>query len=259
MFFISIYVKLLLNCPKFCFKKVIVSYKLPPKVLIIECEKAFNITLCNSLERNWFDVLKAYNAEQALRSVNLNIPNVAIISSMLQDISAAEMAVRLRKIKQLDKLPIIFLLNTGESSANYNHLNNDLVEFAYRSCTPNELITAIKSLLRRSQTVLQNKVIRYKDISLDLLTFKVFKNNEQIHLGPTEFKILQLLVQKPKEIFSRQQIIDYVWGSKKTIESRTVDVHINRLRILIKSPKGSSFIKTVRSSGYCINLPGEVD
>lgn len=236
------------------------SYKLPPKILIIEFEEAYNVMICNALERSWFDVVKAHNAEQALKTVNNSIPNVAIISSRLKDVAAVEMAVRLRKIKQLDKLPIIFLLDQGESTANYNHLNNELVELIYRPFTNGQLIMAIKSLLRRSQPVFQDKIIRYKDVSLDLSTYKVSRKNQSIHLGPTEFKILQLLIQNPKAIFSRQQIIEHVWDNSKLIEPRTVDVHINRLRTIMKTGNDKDhFIKTVRSSGYCINLPGEID
>ena len=236
------------------------SDKLPPKILIIESEETLSATLCNAVERSWFDVLKAYTADQALKIATTLLPNVAVISSRLKDASALEMASRIRKNGTLLKLPIIFLLDEGELSSNYNQINNDLVELLYRPFTPNQLMMSIRTLLRKSQPIFQDKVIKYKDVSLDLSTYKVYRGNKNIYLGPTEFKILQLFVQSPKVIFSRQHIIDYVWGVRKAIEPRTVDVHINRLRTLMKTnEKDQPFIKTVRASGYCINLPGEID
>ena len=118
----------------------------------------------------------------------------------------------------------------------------------------------IKSLLRKSKPVFQDKVIRYKDLTMDLATYKVHRGDKRIHLGPTEFKIMQMLIQAPKVILSRQEIIDCVWGSNQQIEPRTVDVHVNRLRSLVKIRENElPFIKTVRAAGYCLNLPGERD
>jgi two-component system phosphate regulon response regulator PhoB len=238
-----------------------VSDKLPPKILVIEAEDPLNANICNTIERHWFDVIRTNNAEQALNAVMSSVPNAAVISSRIKDVSAVEMAVRLRKIPKLMKLPVIFLIDEGESPNNYNHIDSSLVELVSRPFTPNQLITAIRSVLRRAQPIFQDKIIKYKDVSMDLATYKVYRSGKLIHLGPTEFKILQLFMQSPKVIFSREHIIQHIWGLDKTIEHRTVDVHVNRLRTLMKLEKGikDDFIKTVRSSGYCLNLPGEVD
>lgn len=240
--------------------------KLPPKILVIETSEALRSSVSNSIERYWFTVFRAKDPETATTSFLLNKPNVVIISSRIEGLTALEMAVRIKKLED-NNVPIVFLIDEGESPENYKSVDNGLNEYVVRPFTPNQLMTAIRSLLRKSKPVFQDKIIKYKDLSMDLAKYAVYKNNKKIHLGPTEFKILQLLLQSPKTIFSRQQIIEYVWGSNHLIEPRTVDVHVNRLRGLIKSAnEGKStessklpFIKTVRAAGYCLSLPGEID
>ncbi|MCC2646961.1 MAG: phoB [Rickettsiaceae bacterium] len=234
--------------------------KLPPKILVIETDEVLRTSVSNTIERYWFTVFRAGDFDTALKSSTVNKPNVVIISSRIQGLTAVEMAVKIRKLSGAANTPIVFLVDEGESIENYKAIDNGLNEYVYRPFTPNELMTAIKSLLRRSKPVFQDKIIKYKDLSMDLAKFAVYRSTRRIHLGPTEFKILQLLLQSPKSIFSRQQIIDYVWGANYSIEPRTVDVHVNRLRTLIKEPNDPMpFIKTVRAAGYCLSLPGEID
>ena len=231
-----------------------VSDKLPPQILVVEPNEVMSTNLCNMIERYWFDVAKTKNAEAAIRAAEVTCPNVAIISSRIQDQSAVEMAISLRKIPGLEKLPIIFFLEEGESVNNYNLIGGGHNEIIYRPYNATELMTSIRSLLRKSAPVFQDKVVKYNDLNMDLATYRVHRGGQQIHLGPTEFKILQLFMQKPKHIYSRQQIIDYVWGTDKEIAPRTVDVHINRLRTLIKSNLDKyPLIKTIRSAGYCLD------
>lgn len=229
------------------------SDKLPPKILVIEYDELLNASLCNTIERYWFDVTRVRNSESALRSASINLPNVAIISSRLKDISAVEMATRLRKIKGLKFLPIAFLVDQGESIENYNITNDDFTKVIFRPFTPNELMISIRSLLRKSSPVFQDKFIKHKDISMDLSTYKVFRGKKQIHFGPTEFKILQLFTMNPDNVYSRRQIIDYVWGVDKEIAYRTIDVHINRIRKLMDLDDGRQVIRTIRAAGYSLD------
>ncbi|NRB10571.1 MAG: winged helix-turn-helix domain-containing protein [Rickettsiaceae bacterium] len=230
------------------------SDKLPPKILVVEHNEALNASLCNTIERYWFDVSRVKNSEEALRIAEVNPPNVAIISSRINGMSAKEMAVCLRKIKELKKLPVIFLIDQDESAENYQLSDAIVSEVISRPFTPNELMTTIRALLRKSKPVFQDKVIKYDNIRMDLSTYRVFRGNKQVHLGPTEFKILQLFVQKPNSVYSRRQIIDYVWGADKDIAHRTIDVHVNRIRTLMRSDADDSqLIKTIRSAGYCLN------
>ena len=231
-----------------------VSDKLPPKILVVEADEVMNTNLCNAIERYWFDVTRARNSETALRAAQVNLPNVAIVSSRVQDQSAMELGVILRKVPELKELPIVFIIEQGESADNYNLIGSGYTEILQRPFTPNELMTTIRLLLRKSKPVFQDKVIKYGDISMDLSTFKVLRGAKQVHLGPTEFKILELFVQKPKNIYSRRQIIDYVWGTEKDIAHRTIDVHINRIRTLMKLDSDRyPLFKTIRSAGYCLD------
>lgn len=230
------------------------SDKLPPKILVVEADEVMNTSLCNAIERYWFDVTRARNSETAERAAQVHLPNVAIVSSRVQDRSAMELGVILRKIPELKELPIVFIIEQGESIDNYNLISSGYTEVLHRPFTPNELMTTIRLLLRKSKPSFQDKVIKYGDISMDLSTFKVHRSTKQVHLGPTEFKILELFVQKPKNIYSRRQIIDYVWGTDKDIAHRTIDVHINRIRTLMKLDSDRyPLIKTIRSAGYCLD------
>ena len=234
------------------------SDKLPPKILVIESDEVSRGMMCNAIERYWFSVLRAANIENAARLLSVNLPHIAVLGSNSEALLSVGM--KLRAMPKCEDLPLIIMLNPGESKDDYQNLNGDLIEYVSRPCTPVDVLSAIKALLRRSKPVFQDKIIRYKDISMDLSTYRVYRKDRRIHLGPTEFKILQLLVESPRVIFSRQQLMDYVWGTEGTIEYRTVDVHVNRIRSMIKEGKNDiPFIKTVRSSGYCLNLPGELD
>jgi two-component system phosphate regulon response regulator PhoB len=230
-----------------------VSEKLPPKILVIEFDELLNANLCNTIERYYFDVTRVKDCESAIKAASANLPNVAIISSELQDISAIEMLSKLREVKGLKNLPVAFLIDQGKSPEDYNIINNDFVKVIFRPCTPNELMVNIRSLLRQSSPVFQDKFIKYKDISIDLSTYRVFRGNKQIHFGPTEFKILQLFTNNPEHIYSRKEIIDYVWGSDKEIAHRTIDVHINRIRKAMDLKDGRQVIKTIRANGYCLD------
>jgi two-component system phosphate regulon response regulator PhoB len=110
----------------------------------------------------------------------------------------------------------------------------------------------VKSLLRKSNPVFQNKFVKNKNITMDLATYKVFHGQKQVHFGPTEFKMLQLFITNPDNIYSRRQIIDYVWGVDKDISFRTVDVHINRIRKMMNLNDGNQVIRTIRGAGYCL-------
>ncbi|WP_341756238.1 MULTISPECIES: winged helix-turn-helix domain-containing protein [unclassified Candidatus Tisiphia] len=229
--------------------------KLPPRILIIESTKSINVSLSNVIERAWFNLVKATTVEKAIVSSIANHPDIIILESMVQDKVATEVATRIREINGLAKVPIIFLLNSGESPSNYTLEDNNFVAALIKPFTSDQLMILIRSLLRRSNLILQDKVIKYKGVSMDLTTYKVTNNGRVVRLGPTEFKILQLFIKSPKVIFSRQNIVDKVWGKDTTIDLRTIDVHINRIRASIRNKESEVFIRTVRSTGYCLDLP----
>jgi len=234
--------------------------KLPPKILIVESDEMIRTTMCNTIERYWFSVVRASDANAAMMEINNGNPNVVIISSKLTQPVVLSLVRDIHKAMPNVDIPIIILLEEKESKEGYTSIVGPLIDFIHRQFTPNELMLAIKALLRKSNPVFQDKVIKYKDLSMDLATYRVQRGNKQIHLGPTEFKIMQMLILSPRTILSRQHIMEHVWGKGKDIEPRTVDVHVNRIRSLVKLHDDEPpLIKTVRSGGYCLNLPGERD
>ena len=234
--------------------------KLPPKVLIVENDEIMRTTICNALERYWFSVIRSTNAEEAVHEINNGPLNVAILSSKLSPTIVLDIISNIRKSYINKEIPIIILLDEHASKAEYQSVEGEFIEFMPPHFTPNELMLSIKNLFRKSNPIFQDKIIRYKDLSMDLATYKVQRGNKVIHLGPTEFKIMQMLINSPRTILSRQEIIEHVWGKDKNIEPRTVDVHVNRIRSLVKIREDEPpLIKTVRAGGYCLNLPGEKD
>jgi two-component system, OmpR family, phosphate regulon response regulator PhoB len=234
--------------------------KLPPRILVVESDEVARTALCNMIERYWFSVVRADASGSAIEELVQGMPNVAIISSKISFVEVEKLISNIHDRARGIDVPIVILLDDGEDKNAYGPLLGPLVELIYRPFTPNELMICIKSLLRKSNPVFQDKIIKYKDLSMDLATYRVQRGSKNIHLGPTEFKIMQMLLQSPRTILSRQHIIDNVWGRGKEIEPRTVDVHVNRIRSLVKLRDDEPpLIKTVRSGGYCLNLPGERD
>ncbi|WP_425363868.1 winged helix-turn-helix domain-containing protein [Candidatus Tisiphia endosymbiont of Hybos culiciformis] len=229
--------------------------KLPPRILIIESTKSVNASLSNVIERAWFNLIRANTVEKAIVLSNINRPDIIIIDSIVQDKVATEIAAKIREIDDLARVPIVFLLHPGESPSDYTLEDSNFVASLIKPFTSDQLMLLIRSLLRRSNLILQDKVIKYKEVSMDLTTYKVTNNGRIVRLGPTEFKILQLFIKSPKVIFSRQDIVDKVWGKGAIIDLRTIDVHINRIRASLKNKESEIFIRTVRSTGYCLDLP----
>ena len=235
--------------------------KLPPKILVLEEDEISRGTLCNAIERHWFDVLRASNLELALRLIAVNRPNIIIVGTKTLSKDPIESVRKMRAVELMHNVPVVFLVSEEDETNRYIQADG-FVSVIKRPFTPNDVINAIKDLLRDCDPILQDKVLHYKNMTMDLATYQVKRAGVLVHLGPTEFKILQLLMQFPRTIFSREQIVDYVWGTdaNESVEARTVDVHVNRLRsVLKKAGDTDSIIKTVRSSGYCLNLPGEVE
>lgn len=229
------------------------SDKLAPNIIVVEEDKVINANICNAIERYRFDVIRAYDASSVGRLIEFNKPHVAIISSNIKKSAPMEVVAQLKKMSLPYDLPIVLLLEANEDKSKFPQ-DNDLQVIMRRPFTPNELMITIRDLLRKSNPVFSDRVISYKDLSIALYTLKVTKGDKTYSFGPAEFKILQLLIQQPNKIFTRRQIIDYVWGVEKEIEDRTIDVHINRIRNILKVRDDiNPLIKTIRSAGYCLD------
>lgn len=225
----------------------------PPQILILELTKNDNQTLFNIVERSSFNIVKVNTLEKAILSSYLTPPDLIIIDESDQNATIMKAIKQLREINGLEKTPFIFLTNLNEPKLNNYSQNNNFITILNKPFSSNKLINLIRSLLRSSNLILRNNIIKFKEISIDLSTYRVISNNKIIHLGPIEFNILKLLIESPKIIFSRQEIIKRIWLGNKNIDKRTVDVHINRIRKSIMYQDSQVFIKTIRSSGYCLD------
>lgn len=236
------------------------SEKLPPKILVIEDDERLRASISNNIERSNLDVIRA-NTKNIFTAIGTDIPNLAVISAHDGHEHAITIAKLLWEKYGEPTLPIIFTTDTESNTEELEKLSSQFVASIDKKDITLNLLHTLKLLLRKSKPVFQNKTLSFRNITIDLATFKVTRDGQNIHLGPTEFKILNLLMQTPEKIFSREEIINFVWENPHgEIEPRTVDVHVNRLRSMLKThTREISIIKTIRSSGYCLKLPGEID
>ena len=240
--------------------------KLPPVIMVIAPDTVFRTSISNSLERVGFTVIPGTSNEDCLAKLlalpHYKQPNVVVIDSALQNsnkLFGMPLASAVRSEARYKTLPIIMLFNKDENVIGREQSEADIYnDYLIKPFSHTELVSKIKDLLTRDKPMLRAKNLFFKGITIDLMSYKVKRNSRDVHLGPTEFKILQCLIESPTKIFSREAIMKYVWKDDiHSIEKRTVDVHINRLRAALKEPhEDMPVIKTVRSAGYCLELAG---
>ncbi len=205
------------------------------------------------LTKNGFDVITAEDGETAFELIAERRPDIIILDWMMPNDSGISVCRRVRSSKELKSLPIIILSARGEDIDASHGLTSGADDYITKPFSPIELIARVKSLMRRTKKNLESSLIEYDDLTLDT-NKKVLKSNDNnIRIGKTEYKILSLLLSRPENVFSRAQIIDYVWENNPEIDDRTVDVHISRLRkTLSDNYNGKCKINTVHGFGYCI-------
>ena len=223
------------------------------KILVVEDDTALLPMITYNLEKNGFLVKEATNGEEALLLIKEEIPSLAIIDWMIPAPSGLEVCRILRRKKETSNLPIIILSAKGEEEDKVRGLNTGADDYITKPFSPTELMARINSLLRRS-TSSSEEIIEFKDISINLNEHKVYRKNKKIHLGPTEYKLLKHFLENPGRVYSREQLLDSVWGHGIYVESRTVDTHIRRLRKAMNVPGTKNFIRTVRAAGYSIDV-----
>ena len=219
------------------------------KLLIIEDEPDLRELLSFTLSREGYDVMEAETAETALQMLDSKLPDLAIVDWMLPGMDGIELVKRLRRDDVTEDLPIIMLTARGEEPDKLKSFDVGIDDYITKPFSPRELLARIKALLKRSGTP-ENNVLESNGIQLDLNSHRVTINGEEIHTGPTEYRLLELLVRNPDRVFNRNQLLDRVWGRGVYVEERTVDVHILRLRKLLKPFGLDRAVQTVRSVGY---------
>ena len=206
------------------------------------------------LEKNGFNVITAEDGETAFELIVERRPDIIILDWMMPNDSGISVCRRVRSSKELKSLPIIILSARGEDIDASHGLTSGADDYITKPFSPIELIARVKSLIRRTKKNLESSLIEYGDLTLDTGKKVLKSNDNNIRIGKTEYKILTLLLSRPENVFSRAQIIDYVWENNPEIDDRTVDVHISRLRkTLSDSYNGKCKINTVHGFGYCIS------
>ena len=219
------------------------------KLLIIEDEPDLRELLSFTLSREGYDVMEAETAETALQMLDSTLPDLAMVDWMLPGMDGIELVKRLRRDDVTEDLPIIMLTARGEEPDKLKSFDVGIDDYITKPFSPRELLARIKALLKRSGTP-ENNILESNGIQLDLNGHRVTIDGQEIHTGPTEYRLLELLVRNPDRVFNRNQLLDRVWGRGVYVEERTVDVHILRLRKLLKPFGLDRAVQTVRSVGY---------
>ena len=221
------------------------------KTLIVEDESSLLELLKFNFIKDGFKVDTATDGEMALEKILNKAPDLLILDWMLPKLSGIELCRRIRKNKELKNLPIIMLTARGEEEDKLRGLETGADDYVTKPFSVNELMARVKAVLRRIRPMFAEEVLSYKGIVVDLVSHKVTRDSETLHLGPTEFNLLVFFMENIGRVFSREQLLNHVWKDEAYVEPRTVDVHIRRLRKSINNDVKEDFIRTVRSAGYC--------
>jgi two-component system phosphate regulon response regulator PhoB len=224
-----------------------------PLILIVEDEAALATMLRYNLEKEGFRVCEAGDGEEALTLVAERKPDLVVLDWMLPSLSGIEVCRQLRRKPTTRELPIIMLTARGEEGDKIRGLNTGADDYMTKPFSLPELMARIRAMLRRVQPVPQKGMLQYGDIAMDLAAHRVTRGERPVHLGPTEFRLLQFFMQHPGNVFSREELLNAVWGPDIYVEPRTVDVHIRRLRKALNGDNESDIIRTVRAAGYALD------
>ena len=230
------------------------SSALKPLVLIVEDEPGIAEMQKYNLEKEGFRAAVAGNGEEALLMAAEQAPHLILLDWMLPHLSGLEVCRQLRRNPKSKEIPIIMLTARGEEADRVRGLNSGADDYIVKPFSPAEMVARVRAVLRRSSPALAEEVLRFGDIVMDLASHRVRRDGRDIHLGPTEFRLLRHFLQHPGRVFSREQLLDLVWGHDVYVELRTVDVHIRRLRKALNENDAEDLIRTVRSAGYAIDL-----
>ncbi|GAB4362365.1 MAG: phosphate regulon transcriptional regulator PhoB [Kiloniellaceae bacterium] len=226
-----------------------------PLVLIVEDQEALVTMLRYNLEGAGFRVNTAGDGEEALVAAAEEVPDLILLDWMLPLMSGIEVCRQLRSKAETKRVPIIMLTARGEETDKLRGLDSGCDDYITKPFSPAELIARINAVLRRSKPELSSEMLTFEDLAMDLAAHRVRRGGQDIHLGPTEFRLLRHLMQHPGRVFTREQLLDSVWGRDVYVEPRTVDVHIRRLRKALNQGGEDDLIRTVRSAGYSLDRP----
>ncbi|HNQ02697.1 MAG TPA: phosphate regulon transcriptional regulator PhoB [Syntrophales bacterium] len=225
-----------------------------PRILIVDDEKDIVDLVAYNLEKEGYEVLKAFDGETALSIVRTKRPDLVVLDLMLPGIQGLEVCRRLRADPELGSVPIVMLTAKGEEVDKVLGLEMGADDYITKPFSVKELAARVKAVLRRTDAGRpreESEIFEFKGLRIDMKSYEVTVDGRRVTLSPTEFKLLRFLTRNPGRVYSRDQILDRVWGDESFVEPRTVDVHVRRLRAQIERDENSpAYIVTVRGVGY---------
>ena len=223
-----------------------------PLVLVVEDEPAQREVLKYNLESEGHTVSFAVNGEEALLMISEELPDVIVLDWMLPNVSGIEVCRQVKTRPETREIPVIMLSARSEEGDKVRGLETGADDYVTKPYSVTELLARVRSQLRRSRPTMAGQVMVFEDIQLDSETHRVTRDGEQLKLGPTEFRLLSTFIEKPGRVWSRDQLLDRVWGRDIYVDTRTVDVHVGRLRKALTAHGGNDPVRTVRGAGYAL-------
>ena len=224
-----------------------------PYVLVVEDETALQQLLAYNLERAGFAVGQAMDGDAARAMIAERLPDLIILDWMLPWISGLELCRQLRRRPATAQVPIIMLTARTEEADRLRGLDTGADDYVTKPFSVDELIARVRAVLRRVRPVFAEETLRFADLSMDLVSHRVWRGAREVHLSPTEFRLLRRLLESPGRVFARDQLLDLVWGPDQEVELRTVDATIRRLRRALNGGGETDLLRTVRAAGYALD------
>lgn len=227
-----------------------------PYILVVEDEDALATLLDYNLMKEGFRVERAADGEEALLRITEEPPDLVVLDWMLPKVSGIEVCRQIRANAETRRTPVIMLTARSEEADKVRGLETGADDYVVKPFAMSELVARIRALLRRTRPELLDEQLEYADLLLDRARQRVTRGGQNVHLGPTEYRLLDFFIQRPGRVFSRERLLDAVWGANTYVELRTVDVHVGRLRKALRKPGAPDLIRTVRSVGYALDEDG---
>ena len=225
-----------------------------PRVLVVEDDPALAVMLRYNLEKLGYQVDEAADGQEALLRITEATPDIVLLDWMLPSLSGLEVCRQIRRRPQTRDMPVIMLTARMEEQDSIRGLNTGADDYITKPFSIDALSARMRALLRRAQPAPTERALRFHDIALDPGEHRVHRGGRPVHVGPTEYRLLEFLLRHPRRVFSREDLLNAVWGADIHVEARTVDVHIRRLRKALNGPGEADLVRTVRSAGYALDL-----
>ena len=223
------------------------------RILIVEDEHAQREMISYNLEKQGFETLGADDGEEGLLIAREEAPDLIVLDWMLPSMSGIEVCRQLKAHEETTDIPVIMLTARGEEQDRVRGLETGADDYVVKPYSVEELSARIRARLRRSKPSATGALLKFEDVVLDPQEHRVTRNDQLLKMGPTEFKLLTVFLERPKRVWSRDQLLDKVWGMDTDVDLRTVDVHVGRLRKILNKDGREDLIRTVRGAGYSLD------